>query len=100
MKITYRIPTQDQYAFVEIEDTCIENTPDPEMIRGRYDLLTSTFKDGVEPGLLAKDFNAFLDCYVTTGKPPEDGANLWEQMNQTQRVVINELKKSMKRMTK
>jgi hypothetical protein len=52
-------------------------------------------------GLSSKDFNSFLDIYLSTGHaPPLVGVELWEQMSDLQKTIINECKKSLKRTNK
>lgn len=92
MKVTYRIPTKDQYAFVEVvhEEDVLEL--EEAKIREIYDALTNTFKDG--PGLSQSKWNAWLDGYLA-GKP--GSVEEWEQMDARQKDIINEVKKSLKR---
>jgi hypothetical protein len=47
-------------------------------------------------GIPTKEFNRILDEYLKTGKVV-DGGNLWEDMNEFQRGVFQEIKKSLKR---
>lgn len=97
MKITYRIPTKDQYAFLEVEES---ERPDHDVraIREVYDELISIFRNG--EGLPVKDFNRCIDSYVKDGKLPIDGQSLWQDMSFQQKTVIDELKKSIKRLNK
>lgn len=96
MKIDYRIPTE-QYAFVNVQQVFNKN-PSPEEVKEYYEALKEAFRPVVEGGgATAKEFNAFLDGYLSSGKPGE--MEVWERMSMTQKIVINECKKSLKRIT-
>jgi len=43
------------------------------------------------------EWNEFLDHYLITG---ENDPNKWEQLNEFQKAMINELKKAFKRINK
>lgn len=94
MKITYRIPTKEQFAFVEVVE---EGVVTDEVIQSRYNDLTNSFKEGL--GLPDKVFNALLDEYLTTGTV-QNGGDVWEQLSEKQKFVVNEVKKSRKRTSK
>ena len=87
-KSTLRIPT-DQYAYIEIE---VGGTP-VDIINAYHE-----FSKLVNPqGIPQKEFNAALDRYLTNG----DGeAEVYEQMSRFQKDVIQEIKKSFKRINK
>lgn len=86
IKATLRIPTEDQYAFIELqmdvdsEDAAVE----------AYKRVTGLVKASVG-GLSQKDWNRLLDQYRTSGSMhPEDH----EKMNKAQSWLIHELDKS------
>jgi len=92
MKYTAHVPVE-QYGFISVE---IDGTPE-EAVEA-YEGLKKASQGGV--GLPNKEWNRFLDCYVFTGKPPEDGIALWEAMDSRQRDIVNEVKKVLKRANK
>lgn len=99
MKITYRIPTKEQFAFIEVVKD-YENPIDTLYIKSYYDELTNAFKEKeAGPGLPTKEFNDVLDEYIVTGKIA-NGADLYAQMDETQQRVIQEIKKSKNRTNK
>ena len=61
MKIHYRIPTSEQYAYVEVEQE-MELSTTSEDIRSVYDDLTAAFK--VREGLPDKDFDQFIQKVI------------------------------------
>lgn len=89
MKYLAHVPTE-QYGFISVE---IEGTHEEAVLA--YQEIARVFKNGV--GLPPKDFNQFFDAYLSTGSPPENGLELWEQMSDTQRICINEYKKHLAR---
>lgn len=99
MRIEYRIPTE-QYAFVDIQESYPPGVrPEPEEVRMYYEALKEAFRPVVEGGgATLKEFNGFLDGYMSSGKPGE--MEVWERMSMTQKTVINEVKKALKRITK
>lgn len=94
-KVTLRIPTREPYAFVELvlEGATVEEAKE------YYDNWIRTFNT-VGLGVTLKEFNSFLDCYLSTGKPPENGLELWEVMSETQKICVNEVKKALIRINK
>ncbi len=94
-KTTLRIPTRDQYAFVEL---VLEDVT-PQEAKEYYDNWKESFLNE-ETSLPAKDFSLFIDCYISTGHPPEGGLQLWEEMDKNQKVVVNEIKKYFSRKNK
>lgn len=90
-KAELRIPT-DQYAYINVD---IEGEPD-EIVQAYRE-----FSDLVRPklGLETKDFNRALDEYLTTNKfkNPEE---TYFKMNPEQQKIIQEIKKSVKRLEK
>lgn len=92
MKYTGQIKT-GEYEFLNFE---MEG--DAHEAVAAYRELRNAYDGG--PGLNHKDWCRFVDVYVSTGKPPEDGMSLWQDMGHEQRVVVNELKKAFKRLIK
>lgn len=94
MKLTLRIPTQDQYAFVECElniGLAGQNVP-PEEVKELYDVYAGAFK--IQEGLPSKDFDKFLDKYL--GENTGD-VEIYNGMNQDQKDRIQMLKRAFKR---
>ncbi len=83
---TLRIPTE-MYAFIEIKH---EGTP--EDIVEAYREFTKLVKPVV--GLPTKEFNQALDRYLTDG---DMEAEVYVSMSDAQKAVIQEIKKSVKR---
>lgn len=86
IKATLRIPTEEQYAYIELqmdvesEDAAVE----------AYKRVTGLVK-AQAGGLPQKDWNRLLDQYRTSGSMhPEDH----EKMNRAQSWLIHELDKS------
>lgn len=87
-KAQFRFPTE-QFAYMEVS---AEGTP--EELKTQYDAFERLLKVGV--GLETKEWNRVLDEVLETGKL-EDGANLWERMDKEQQLILQEIKKSIKR---
>lgn len=85
-KTTFHIPTE-QYGFLEVE---YEGEPDDvvEAYRAFKRLL------GPQEGLPTKDWNATLDEYLKTGDMKSEE---YEKMSLSQKQIIQEIKKSVKR---
>lgn len=76
-KATLRIPTPEQYAFVEVT---LEGTT--EQIHAAYSELTASFF--LKEGLSEKDFNQFLDNQaLNNGKNHIETYNLMSEMQKT-----------------
>lgn len=92
IKATLRIPTEEQYAYIELqmevenEDAAVE----------AYKRVTGLVKAQVG-GLSQKDFNRVLDRYLTEGTM---SAEDHEGMNKAQMWLIHELDKSTTRINK
>ena len=92
IKATLRIPTEEQFAFIELqmdvdsEDAAVE----------AYKRVTGLVKAQVG-GLSQKDFNRVLDAYITNGSM---SAEDHEGMNKAQMWLIHELDKSSNRINK
>lgn len=84
-----RIPTQDQFAFLECE---FEGTADEAY--AEYRRVTAMVQGG--EGLPDKEFNAVLDEYLTT-KQIKNGVDLYETMNVSQQATIQTIKRSFAR---
>lgn len=93
MKITYRIPTKDQYAFVEVQKE-VQNGITEEELTYEYQNLFESLNSEEGSGLAAKQWNAWLDGYL---KGKAGSVEEWEQMDEFQKRCINEIKKSQKR---
>lgn len=91
MRTTFRIPTNDQFAFVEIEK---DMELFPEQIREWYDEYRRVFHIG--EGLDVKVFNDALDEYLKTAEL-KGGTEIYAKMNQQQQAVFQEIKKANKR---
>lgn len=92
MKITHQIRTGDfEYIMEELEVETHEQAVEA------HQKLKSAFqtKDYVPlGGLDDKDWRIALDGYLTIGNLPSD---VYERMNDTQKNIMQEIKKSMKR---
>lgn len=91
-KYLCHVPTE-QYGFISVE---LEGEA-PDAVDAYKELQRAW---GAGEGLSAKEWTGFLDTYVSTGKPPEGGLELWERMDVRQRDIVNEIKKTIKRNTK
>lgn len=94
MKITYRIPTKEPFAFVEVvaEDT---NPTDmtPEVIKNHYEQLTSAFKEEPGTGLPTKEWAQVRKSYLA-GEPLSP--DTFYAMNENQKFFIQEIKKELR----
>lgn len=88
MKATLRIPTLDQYAFVEVEFDGTE-----EEIVAQYQKLKMLVTGGV--GMDTKDFNRVLDKYLWGDGTLE--ADEYASMNLDQQSIIQTIKRSRAR---
>lgn len=88
MKATLRIPTYEQYAYIEVE---AEGTA--EEILHQYQEVTLLVKGGT--GLPDKDFSAVLDRYLWGDGHME--ADEYATMNLDQQSIIQVIKRSRKR---
>lgn len=92
MKYTGHIKTGD-YEFLQFE---LEGTAEDAV--EHYRALQEAWKGGT--GIPHKDWCRFLDVYLSTGTPPEDGMSLWQDMDERQKWMVNETKKCLKRINK
>lgn len=91
MKYTLRIPTKDQYAYLE----AVEDFDTPEAAFEAYTAISATVRGENGEGLPVSDWNRVIDGILAgTGKL---AAEEWEVMNEKQRWFLNELKKSKNR---
>lgn len=87
-----RVPTNEQYAYIEVE---FLGTTDEAL--AEYRRLVHEVNN--ERGLSVKDFNEVLDTYLSD-KPVTNGTESWAAMSTFQKAVFNEIKKSKARLTK
>ena len=85
-----RVPTPEPFSFIEFE---FSGTPEEAM--DEYRRLTGAVKE--DTGISTADFNAVLDDLLEDGSIKGDPAIVAELMSSAQRFVINEVKKSYKR---
>lgn len=90
MKYHLRVPTSEQYAYIEAE---YEGSAE-EAVEA-YRELTVAVRTGF--GLPQAEFNKALDEYLKTNEL-RNGADLYAQMDAAQQRVFQELKKAFKRM--
>lgn len=90
MKITYHIPTE-QYGFVEIEaEGSLGESDSYETVKAFV-----VPKASPEEGLDQKEWNTALDGYLTLNTMPSE---VYERMSLKQKGLIQEIKKSIKRL--
>lgn len=85
---TIRIPC-DQYAFIEV---AVHETPINTIELYRYYSKLYTGGDGIPD----KEFNDYLDCYLSKDKPI--GSEVYAAMNREQQHIIQTIKRSLARM--
>lgn len=89
MKYLLRVPTKEQYAYIEEE---FEG--DAEGAVSAYETLTRLVQGGV--GISAKDFAKLIHEYCTSGEIV-NGGDIHETLSPGQGVVLNELKKLIRK---
>lgn len=96
MKVTYHIPTE-QYGFVEVEmEGYMISSDAPSYESIKVSVMPSTSPELPQnEGLDHKSWNTALDGYMTIGSCPSD---VYESMNDVQKNIMQEIKKSMKRL--
>lgn len=77
-----------QYEFVEVDVT------DSVAAREAYNDIKTAFTDG--DGVTDKELNMVLD-HMLRGETVRGGVEIWARMNETQKQIINTLKKACKR---
>ena len=93
MKIKIHKPVEE-YGFVEAEEEVdFENPSQLEQLRNLYDDIGKVFKNS--DGLEDKEWREVLDKYLETN---EMESNQYERMSLEQKRIIQEIKKSVKRM--
>lgn len=88
MKYILRIPMQDQYAYTEIICDTKEEYEEAKTEYSKYKSLNMS--DGLSP----KEWSEALDRYLQENKMSSE---VWDKMNNEEKVIINEIKKSIKR---
>lgn len=88
MKATLRIPTKEQFAFIELE----MEVDSPDAAVEAYHTTTGLFQP--KSGLPDKDFNSFLDTYLESNT---GDVNVYNKMSKEQQDVIQTIKRSVKR---
>ena len=88
-KYHIRVPTKDQYAFIEAE---LAGTPADAL--EEYNELKRLTQ--VEGGIEDKRWREILDGYLTTGKM-QDGGDFYEELSAAQKWLVQEVKKSFAR---
>lgn len=96
-KVTLRIPTNEQFAFVEIEmDLSAETlSTAPNAVSEAYNAFTRMFKS--QAGIPEKEFNILLDEYIST-KTIVNGQEIYEKLSPLQRDIIQAIKRSYQRL--
>ena len=86
-KATLRIPTNEQYAYIELE---VEGT-DVEIV-AKYQEVTNMVqhRDGLQP----KEWRKAIDIYIDTGEMESDE---YANMSPYQKMIIQEIKRSINR---
>ena len=91
-KITYRIPTKEPFAFVELVRE-MNDTVSAETIRENYDELTKAFKEESGAGLPPKEWAQVRKGYIA-GEPLSP--DTFYAMNENQKFFIQEIKKELR----
>lgn len=95
MKVTYRIPTNDQYAFVELNEEFYDKDPEPAVIQEKYSMYLAAFK--IVNGLSAKEIDSMLDAYF---KGRGVDSNQYDRLNPEQLKWIQCIKRSLARVAR
>lgn len=90
MKATLRIPTAQQYSYIEIET---EGTLDE--IVDQYNEANTRVNGTAGPGISDKEFNTFIDNQLS-GAP--NTLETYNQMSPEQQAVVQKVKLSIKRL--
>lgn len=88
MKYILRIPMTDQYSYTEIICDTKEEYDDAKIDYSNYKSLNNG------EGLSEKEWRNTLDQYLQENKMSSE---MWDKMNNEEKVIINEIKKSFKR---
>lgn len=92
MKITLRLPTKDQYAYIEVESEA-NSIEDAHLA---YQDAMKLIQGVPSIGLPPKEWNLWLDTYLKT---KTGDADKYAAMSAEQQRVIQEIKRSVKRIT-
>lgn len=95
-EIIYRIPTGDDYAYIELKlaaGEVLEEGMTQEAL-ATYKSLIQAFKG--TGGLPDKEMNATVDTMLLGGSV-EDGVELYEKMNDYQKFACQTIKRALKR---
>lgn len=95
MKYLAHVPTE-QYGFISVEVEGIAEDA-TEAYRGLQEAWKPR-QDGT--GVPLKEFNSFLDSFLNTSHAPDGGLEVWERMSTQQKVIVNEVKKALRRIVK
>lgn len=88
-KAVFRLVTGDQYEYMEVQ---AEGTA--AALKDEFDEFKRLLKVGV--GLEDKEWRDALDEILATGKL-KNGVELWETMNENQKFILQEIKRSINR---
>ena len=89
MKYILRIPMADQYSYTELICDTKEEYDEAKMDYSTYKSLSTT------NGLSEKEWRDTLDRYLQENKMSSE---VWDKMNNEEKIIINEIKKSVKRL--
>lgn len=99
MKQILRLPTADQYAYIELELGDSEVLTDDLIHESitNYNRAMGQIKGN--PGITEKYFNAILEEYLTT-KTIRNGQEIYEKLSPNQRNTIQDIKRTYQRLKK
>lgn len=92
MKTTFRIPTAEPYAYIELE----ANEDGFDEAFAKYKQIMRIVKGEEPDGLSEADFRDLYDK-VAKSEPIQDDPGMLAQLNKEQRFALNEAKKFVKR---
>lgn len=92
MKYILRIPMQDQYSYTEIICDTKEEYEEAKIDYSAYKSLNNNGE-----GLSEKEWKDTLDRYLQENKMSSE---VWDKMNNEEKTIINEIKKSFSRVAK
>lgn len=91
-KLTLRVPTKDQYAFVEVETDFTVGTP--EQVKEEYDKLYAVMNGKETP---PNAFYSYLIALMDSNLATWGSADNYEALNDKQKEVVQSIKKFAKR---
>ena len=91
-KALLRVPTSEQYAFIEVE---VESENAEEIVEA-YKEITQMVKP--KTGLTDKEFNSALDKYLSSSDDESLSSEEYANMNEKQKDIIQAVKRSLKRL--